>query len=66
MCARDRAGDDLRELACVCIAVAPLDRHEDVHPLRARRLRKADEPKRVERLLDEERNLHGLPEADVG
>ena len=66
MRACDCAGDDLRELARVRVRVATLDRHEDVHPLRTRRLRKADEAECVERLLDQQRDLHGLLEADVG
>ena len=39
MRARDRAGDDLRELARVVERVAALDRHEHVHAVGARRLR---------------------------
>ena len=37
--ARDRAGDDLGELARVVVVVAPLDRHEHVNPVGAARLR---------------------------
>ena len=66
MRAGDRAGDDLGELARVVVRVAPLDGDEHVHPLGARRLRERDEPERVEGLLDEQRNLHRLGEADVG
>ena len=54
---RDRAGDDLGEPARVLVRVPPLDRDEHVHAVGAARLREAREAERVERLLDEQRDL---------
>ena len=65
MGACDRAGHDLGELPGIAIRVAPLDGHEDVHALGARSLRKANQAERVERLLHQQRDLHGLRKADV-
>ena len=62
---RDRPGHDLAELARLRVRVAPLHRHEHMHAVGAARLREGDEPERVEGLLDEERDLHDLADADV-
>ena len=61
-----RTRDDLGEVPRVLVGGAPLDRHEHVDPVRAARLAARLEPERVERLLDEQRDLHRLGEADVG
>ncbi len=61
----ERTGDDLRELARLVVPVAALDGDEHVDPPRAARLREALEPGEVEELLDEQRDLDHLREADV-
>ena len=66
MRARNRTRDDLRELPGVVKRVTPLYGDEHMHSLGTRRLRKPDEPERIERLLDEQRDLHRLLETDVG
>jgi hypothetical protein len=63
---RERTGDDLGELAGLVVAVAPLDGDEHVHPVAAAGLREAGEAKRIENVLDQERDLDDLGEADVG
>ena len=62
---RKRARDDLREPARVVVGVPPLHWDEHVDAVGPARLAERHEPERVERLLDEQRHLHGLLETDV-
>ena len=61
----ERAGDHRGEGARRVEALPPGDRDEHVDPARAARLREALEPGEVEQLLDEQRDLDHLREADV-
>ena len=61
----ERAGDHRGEGARRIEALPAGDRNEHVDPARAARLRKALEPREVEELLDEQRHLDHLREADV-
>ena len=60
------ANHHLGELAGVVVGVAPLDRHEDMDPARAARLRVAREAERDKGSFDEEGHLNGLGETNVG
>ena len=62
----DRARDDLGEPPRVGVRRAPVERHEHVEALAARRLRERHELERVEQLLRIERHLDRLRPGHLG